>query len=337
MGNRDKSKKVIVTGGGGFVGRALARRLLRDGHQVTAISRKHYPELEKTGIKSLALDLSTSAEALAEQFAAANAVFHVAAKVEMWGAYDDFFATNVIGTRNVIAACKAAKVPYLIFTSSPSVIAGGQDLCGVDEKQPYPEKHLAHYPATKMIAEQEVLAADSEDLFTVALRPHLIFGPGDTNLVPTILERARQGRLVQIGSGENKTDITFIEDCVSAHIAAWETLTNNPSACRGKAYFISQGEPVNMWQWINQILTYKQLPPLKRKIPARLAYGIACLAETVCKVLPKKEPFLTRFLVEEMVTSHYFDISAAKRDLGFKPKFSVRQAMQITFGSSASG
>lgn len=331
MGDREGTSKVIVTGGGGFVGRAVALKLRQAGHQVVALSRQIYPELEKYGIESRSCDLQSVSDNFNQYFAGCDAVFHVAAKVEMWGRYEEFYATNVIGTRNVIAACRAHSVPNLIYTSSPSVIASGKDLCGVDETTPYPEKHRAHYPATKMIAEKEVLAANSPELFTISLRPHLIFGPGDNNLVPTIIKRARQGRLVRIGSGLNKTDITFIDDCAAAHLMAWQALRVNPS-CRGKAYFISQGEPVNMWEWINQILELNELPALKRKIPSYLAHVVALLAEGVTNFSPGKEPFLTRFLVEEMVGSHYFDISAAKRDLGYQPKYSVKQAMRLTFG-----
>lgn len=330
MGDRKDTAKVVVTGAGGFVGRALAVQLSQAGHQVVAISRKRYSELDKHGIDSCCFDIADSLEKLREQFIGCDAVFHVAAKVQMWGNYDEFYATNVTGTRNIISACQDCSVPHLIYTSSPSVIASGKDLCGVDENTSYPLKHRAHYPATKMIAEKEVLAANSSKLYTISLRPHLIFGPGDNNLVPTILKRARDGRLVQIGSGSNMTDVTFIEDCIAAHLLAWQALRNNPD-CRGKAYFISQGEPVNMWEWINQILRLNGLSELKRKIPTCLAYGVASLAEASCRLFPGREPFLTRFLVEEMVTDHYFDISAARRDLAYQPRYSVEEALERTF------
>lgn len=331
MGNRNGAKRVVVTGGGGFVGRALAVALSQAGHQVVALSRRVYPELVAIGIESQVCDLSDGALGIERYLVGCDTVFHVAAKVGMWGRYDDFFRTNVVGTRNLITACRSCQVAKLIYTSSPSVIAGGADLCGVNESTPYPKRHTAHYPATKMIAEQEVLAANDRNFLTISLRPHLIFGPGDNNLVPTILKRARAGRLVQIGSGENRTDITFIYDCVRAHIQAWEALGTNPVCC-GRAYFISQGEPVNMWEWINQILLYNRLAPLKKKIPAPVARVIAQLAEAVTVLFPGREPFLTRFLVEEMVSSHYFDISAAARDLGYRPHYSVKQAMDLTFG-----
>jgi len=251
----------------------------------------------------------------------------------MWGRYEDFFAANVLATRHVITVCRREGIRRLIFTSSPSVIADGSDLCGVDESYPYPVHYEAFYPETKAIAEREVLAAT--DLWTVALRPHLIWGPGDTNLLPTIVERARAGRLIQIGDGSNRVDITYIDDCVSAHVCALEALERDP-LCRGRAYFISQGEPVELWRWVNEVLAANGLPPVSRRISRRVATGIASVAEFVARLRGGgKEPFLTRFLVGEMSTSHYFDISAAQRLLGYTPHFSVAAGMAETFGVRA--
>jgi len=254
--------------------------------------------------------------------------------VDMWGEYKTFFENNVVATRNIINACRAKAVSRLVFTSSPSVIADGKDLEGIDESYPYPKKYKAYYPETKAIAEQEVLKANEPTkLATLALRPHLIWGPGDTNLIPTILKRASAGKLIQVGKGENIVDVNFIEDCVSAHIQAMKALENNPSAA-GKAYFISQGEPVNMWSWINEILKNNNLPPIKKTIPARVAMSIASVLETVAKITPgKKEPLLTRFLVSEMATSHYFNINSAKKELSYHPAYTIKQAMQKTFPS----
>ena len=215
----------VVTGGGGFLGRALCARLKAEGCRVIALSRRSYPQLEALGIESRVVDLSRPADQIIPQFAGADVVFHVAAKVEMWGRYADFFAVNVLGTRAVLQACRENRIPALVYTSSPSVVADGGDLCGVDESRPYPARHEAHYPATKALAEREVLAADGQGgMRTLALRPHLIFGPGDVNLVPTIVARARAGRLMRVGAGANRTDVTFIEDCVSAHVCAWRAL-----------------------------------------------------------------------------------------------------------------
>jgi nucleoside-diphosphate-sugar epimerase len=322
----------VVTGAGGFVGRALSLALLSAGVKVIGIARGSYPELVAAGVVMHSCDLSTGGSGLAKILQGAEGVFHVAAKVDMWGAYDDFYKTNVLGTEAVILACMEAGVPRLVFTSSPSVVADGKDLVGVDESYPYPSSHMAFYPATKAIAERKVCAANREGvLHTVALRPHLIFGPGDNHFVPTILERARKGRLVQVGAGQNLTDLTFIEDCVRAHLLAMEALDLSPT-CRGKAYFISQGEPVSLWGWIAEVLNRSGLPPVKRQVPAGVAMVLAKILEWGARKLPwSPEPLLSTFLVSQMATSHYFNISGAGRDLSFYPRFSMREAMDLTF------
>jgi nucleoside-diphosphate-sugar epimerase len=326
-------KTYVVSGGGGFVGRALALWLVRSGHRVVTLARSAYPELVTHGILHHQVDLSTPPEVWGHLCRGADGFFHVAAKVDMWGRREDFFAANVTATRNVLAVCRREGIRKLVFTSSPSVVADGTDLCGIDESYPYPAHHEAYYPETKAIAEREVLAAT--DLWTVALRPHLIWGPGDTNLLPTIVERARAGRLVQIGTGSNRVDITYIDDCVSAHLCALEALEHTP-ACRGRAYFISQGEPVELWRWINEVLAANGLPPVTRRVSRRVATGIASVAEFLARLRGgEKEPLLTRFLVAEMATSHYFDISAARRLLGYTPRFSVAAGMAETFGVPA--
>jgi len=323
--------KYLVTGGGGFLGSALCRRLIETGHEVVSISRGKYSALEEQGIVCVRADISTGVEEWGEAFQGVDAVFHTAAKVEMWGDYDEFFAVNVVGTRNIIQACQIHSVPGLVYTSSPSVVADGTSLRGIDESYPYPKKHAASYPATKAIAEREVLAASSDAFRTLVLRPHLIFGPGDTNLIPTVLNRARSGKLVQIGEGRNKVDLCFIEDCVKAHLLAARALENTPSA-RDKVYFISQGEPVYLWDWINDVLRRNQLPPVKRRLSFRLADSLAAVLELFARLCPgQREPLLSRFLVSEMATDHYFDISRARQELGFEPEYSVAAALDLTF------
>jgi nucleoside-diphosphate-sugar epimerase len=307
---------------------------------VLSLSRKAYPELDAIGVRTAQVDIGAPVESWAHLFEGYDGVFHTAAKVDMWGRYRDFFHTNVEGTRNIIAACKSAGVRAFVFTSSPSVVHTGQDLLGVDEQQNYPDHFHAFYPQTKAQAEREVRAADDrEGLRTVALRPHLIWGPRDTNLIPTIVERARLGKLTRIGSGSNRVDLTFIEDCVQAHVAAMRTLETEPDRAGGKAYFISQGEPVDMWRWIDRVLAAHELPPVSRSIPTSVAMPLALVIESVARVLLmfgiEVKPLLTRFLVSEMATSHYFNINAAKRDLGYAPTFTIEEAMLKTFGTSA--
>lgn len=326
--------RALVTGGGGFVGGALCRRLRALGHDVTALVRRPHAELAAEGIRIVTLDLARpdAAAGLVGHLAGVDCVFHTAAHVKMWGAPEAFVRGNVEATNSVIAACRTTAVARLVFTSSPSVIAADHDLRGVDESQPYPGRYSALYPQTKAAAERAVLAAHGPGLRTVALRPHLIFGPGDTNLVPTILGRARAGRLVQVGAGKNLVDLTFIDDCVTAHVLAATALEGNPAA-GGRPYFISQGTPVPLWQWIGRVLALHGAPPVRRRIPAVAARWLATAAEAAwwtCR-LPSDPP-LTRFLAAEMATDHYFDIGAARRELGFEPSCTVWEATDRSFG-----
>lgn len=320
----------IVTGGGGFLGKALCMRLLNEGFTVRAIQRGEYPELVTAGVQCFREDIANPSHAFSNIFEGVQVVFHVAAKVDMWGAYQDFYAANVQGSENVLAACKQAGVTQLVFTSSPSVVSSSSDLRGVDESEPYPTHYKAFYPQTKAMAEQRILAANSDTLYTCALRPHLIWGPNDTNLIPTILERAKADRLIQVGNGENTVDVTYIEDCVEAHVCAMRALNTSPAA-RGKAYFISQDEPVKLWAWINEVLAAHDMPPVKKRIPRSVAYALAFLFEKWASTSSTRTPLFTRFLVEEMSTDHYFDITRAKELLQYQPRYSMEQAMQQTF------
>ena len=328
--------RALVTGGGGFVGAALCRRLRDLGHDVTALGRRPAPAPAAEGIRTVVHDLAAdgAAAGLAGLLAGVECVFHTAAHVKMWGPREAFVRGNVTATDNVIAACRAAGVGRLVFTSSPSVVAADHDLRGVDESLPYPSRYRASYPETKAAAERAVLAAHGAGLRSIALRPHLIFGPGDTNLVPTILRRARAGRLVQVGAGHNVVDLTFIEDCVAAHLRAAAALEEHPAA-GGRAYFVSQGTPVPLWEWIGRVLALHGLPPVRRRVPLAVARALATVAEGVwwtCGLAT--DPPLTRFLAEEMATDHYFDIGAARRDLGYEPSCTVWEATERSFGQA---
>lgn len=330
------SRKYIVTGGGGFVGKALCKSLRLEGHHVISISRGHYPELAELGVTCVRADLGEGYEGWCSVFEGVDGVFHTAAKVDMWGKREAFVQANVIATRNVVAACKAYKVPSLVFTSSPSVVHTGRDLINVNESIPRATHFSAFYPETKAIAEQEVLSAANEALRVTALRPHLIWGPNDTNLIPAVLTRARAGALKRVGDGSNVVDLTFISDCVNAHLCAMRTLESAPERCSGKAYFISQGDPVPLWRWIDDILTVHGLPKVKSSVSLPLALKVAAVCETLSRILLRfgiiYPPRFSSFLVTEMATSHYFDISAAKRDLGYSPSCSIAEAMEKTFG-----
>ncbi|MCP4246066.1 MAG: NAD-dependent epimerase/dehydratase family protein [bacterium] len=315
--------KALVTGGGGFLGGAIVRQLHARSHRVIALGRNRYPDLERIGIATIQADIR-DAEALRTACAGVDVVLHVAALPGIWGKRRDFWTINVDGTRNVIDACRRAGVRRLVYTSSPSVIFGEDPLCGVDESQPYPGRYLADYPETKAVAERSVLEANGPNLATVALRPHLIWGPGDPHLIPRIVDRARRGRLAQVGDGTNLVDITYIDNAAAAHLLAADALLESPERCGGRAYFVSQAEPVAIWPWINTLLERLGVPPVQRRVSYATARRAGWLCEQVYKVLRiSAEPPMTRFLASQLAKSHYFNTSAAHRDLGYEPVVST--------------
>ena len=250
--------KVLITGGGGFLGSSLAKKLLSLGNEVTILGRRSYPEFEKMFycIQTDVRDLSSVVKALEGQ----EVVFHTAAIPGIWGDYKDFYRTDVQGTQNVIFACHKNKVKKIIYTSSPSVVFGQKDIEGVDEKTSYPDEYLCHYPKTKAIAEQIVMEANGrKGLATVCIRPHLIWGPGDPHLLPRIVERAKNRKLIRVGEGTNWVDMIYIDNAVEAHIKACENLDLN-SPVAGKCYFVSDDKPVLLWKWIELVLIRLKLP-----------------------------------------------------------------------------
>ena len=314
----------LVTGGGGFLGQAIIRRLLERGDSVTSFSRGDYPELRRLGATTIRGDVSDTA-ALRSACKGRDIVFHVAAMAGVWGPREAYYRVNVIGSRNVIDACRSAGVQRLIYTSSPSVVFDGQDMEGVDESAPYATHFPAAYPETKAIAEQLVRAADGGELTTVALRPHLIWGPGDTHLVPRILSRARQMR--RIGGLNKLIDSTYIDNAAEAHVLAAERLRAG-APIGGRAYFISNGEPRRLWDLVNGILAAGDLPPITQSAPRSLAFAAARCSELCYSLLHLKgEPRFTRFVAKELTTAHWFDISAAKRDLGYEPRVSIDEGL----------
>ena len=318
-------RKILVTGGGGFLGQAIVERLVFQGDHVCSFSRKLYQNLDRLQVKQISGDI-TDKSAVDKAVRGVEVVFHTAAKPGIWGLYKDFYLPNVIGTQNIIDACLKHDVPYLVHTSSPSVIFDGSDMEGVTESVPYPDHYLAYYPLTKAIAEKAVRKVSSE-IGTICLRPHLIWGPGDNHLVPRILSRGKAGRLVKVGSGFNKVDVTYIDNAADAHILAAEKLKEKPELS-GKVYFITQDEPVFLWDMINAILDAGGIAPVKRSVSTPMAYLFGASFEFFYKTFHiRKEPPMTRFVAEELAKAHWFDISAAKNDLGYAPKISIPEGL----------
>lgn len=331
-----KPSHALVTGGGGFLGRYIVEQLISRGDRVTAFSRGSYPELGALGARLIRGDVR-DLQALTDACRGADIVYHVAAKAGLWGRREDFYASNVTGTKNVIAACHSSGVTKLVYTSSPSVVFDGTDQQGIDESTPYPSTYESPYPETKALGEQAVLAANSAALATVSLRPHLIFGPRDNHLLPSLIARARQGRVPQVGDGTNKVDLTYVEDAARAHLLAADALTP-ASPAAGRAYFISQDEPIVLWSWIGEFLARLDLPPIRLKIPLRLARGVGAILVGLYRVLKLHgEPPLTPFLASELAQNHYYDITRAKQDLGYHPHFTMAEATDRTVAALGSG
>ena len=318
-------EKVLVTGGGGFLGEAIVKRLVTRGDQVRSLSRKKYPALEAMGVEQIPGDISDPA-IVARACEAVEIVYHVAAKPPPWGKYHDYYQTNVVGTENVIAGCYRHNVARLVYTSTPSVVFDGTDKQGADESLPYPAKFNAHYPATKALAEQKVINAAAHGLGTVALRPHQIWGPGDPHFVPRLIARA--GELKQIGSGKNLVDTTYIDNAADAHLLAADRLAQNP-AISGNTYFISQDDPIPVWDMINAILQAAGLEPISGRVPYRAAWTVGAVLEFFYRTFHLAgEPKMTRFLADAVAKSHWFDIRAAKQDLGYSPLISTEEGLQ---------
>jgi 2-alkyl-3-oxoalkanoate reductase len=327
----------LVTGGGGFLGGYIVNMLLARGDRVRSFGRGAYLKLEAAGVDVVRGDVRDNA-AVASACAGIDCVFHVAALPGIGLDRDKYEAVNQRGTESLLSNARKCGVKCFVYTSSPSVVFAGADQCGVDESAPYDfgwmDENRAFYSYTKACAEQVVLSANSDEFRTCALRPHLIWGPRDTHLIPRLLQRARTGRLRRVGDGTNLVDVTYVENAAAAHLLAASALLAPVSPAEagapgGKAYFISQGEPVNCWQWIDEVLALAGLPPVKRTISRRTATWIGGKCESVYRALRiKREPPMTRFLAAQLSTSHWFDVSAARRDFGYEPRISTAEGMR---------
>ncbi|MFP4445555.1 MAG: NAD-dependent epimerase/dehydratase family protein [Desulfosudaceae bacterium] len=323
--NGRKIRKVLVTGGGGFLGKAIVQQLAERGDRVFSLARNRYPELAPLGVTQIPADISQP-EPVIEACRDMDVVFHTAAKPGVWGAYAEYHRPNVLGTQSVLDACRINRVPILIYTSTPSVVFDGKDMEGVDESCPYPRRLPTPYTRTKAMAEQMVRrAAAAGQVRVIILRPHLIWGPGDPHLVPRVIERA--DKLVRIGRGDKLVDTIYIDDAARAHLLAADRLAADPSLS-GNIYFISQDEPIAMWDMINGILAAAGKPPITRSLPAGAVWLVGALLEAAYRLTGRKnEPPMTRFVAKELATAHWFDISAAKRDLGYQPRLTIREGL----------
>ena len=317
----------LVTGGGGFLGQYLVRHLLGRGDQVRIFSRTHHAfydqhpvDVHLGNVRNMS-DIQAACQGI-------DIVFHTAAIAGISCDWEPFFEVNTLGTLCVIDACVKNGVRKLVYTSSPSVVFNGKNQEGIDESAPYPSDWLAHYSSTKALAEQIVLGANGHDgLLTCALRPHLIWGPGDCHLFPRLIARAKLRKLRRIGKGKNMIDITYVENAAHAHVLAGDALFDG-SPVAGSSYFISQGQPVNCWDFINELLTIAKLPLITKSISYCSAWFKGWFLENWYSLLKLRgEPAMTRFLVTQLARSHWFNISRAKEDFGYRPIVSTEEGL----------
>jgi 2-alkyl-3-oxoalkanoate reductase len=320
---------VLVTGGGGFVGRRLVEMLLERGDTVRFVARGTYPEVEQLGAVGRQVDLR-DAKSLRDALRGVDVVHHVAGKAGYWGSFDEFASINIDGTRNVIDACRAEGVGRLVYTSTPSVVGYGEDAEGIEEA-PYPVAWESAYGETKARAEKLVLAANDGALRTVAVRPHLVIGPRDNNLLPRLVARARLGQLRIVGDGANKVDITYVDNAAGAHLDASDALRAADAPCAGKAYFISSGEPVVMWDWLNAVFERLGVPPVTKKVSMKTAAAVGSALELAHRWLPLGgEPRMTRFVALAMGRSHWYSMAPAERDLGYRVRVPLAEGTDRT-------
>jgi nucleoside-diphosphate-sugar epimerase len=322
-------KKALVTGGGGFVGKAVVKKLLELGVETRVLGRHRYKEIESMGGECI---VGNVCDSMIMNHAAkgVDIVFHVAALAGIWGSWKEYYETNVLGTDAAVESCRKNNVPMLVYTSTPSVVFNRNDINGGNENLPYADKYLCHYARSKVMAEKIVLGANCPTLSTCAIRPHLIWGPGDPHLFPRLLESGRKRLLKKVGKGLNLVDISYIDNVALAHILAAKNLSENGTAS-GKPYFISQGEPVNLWDWINELFAAMNIDKVQTTVSFPIAYRLGGILEMIHKFARlEKEPKMTRFLAEQLAKSHYFSIENARNDLGYEPIITTTEGLRRT-------
>lgn len=324
--------RVVVTGGGGFIGSGIVRALLGRGDRVTVVGRSPYPELAALDVTCLQGDIGDQSF-MNRAFRGADLVFHVAAKAGIWGEWQEYVHTNITGTAACIKSCKKNNVPALVYTSTPSVVFDRHDLEGVDETIGYAQKTLCHYATTKIIAEKLVVQANDSQLLTTSIRPHLVWGPGDPHLIPRLLERGRRNQLKIIGKGSNQVDIAYIDNVVHAHLLAADNLLGKGSAA-GRAFFIGQQQPVVLWDWINKLFADMEVDAVRGRVPFLAAYIAGGLLEAVHSTLKRTdEPRMTRFVALQLARSHWFSHESARTIIGYEPIVSTEEGMKRLLSS----
>lgn len=315
--------RVLVTGASGFLGQATAAAVRDAGHEVRTFQRR------PSGVPGV-VDVAgtmTDPDVLRRAVEGVDAVVHLAAKVSLAGDPADFVRVNVDGTRALVDAARAAGVGRFVFVSSPSVAHTGSSLVGVGAGPAEPARARGDYARTKAAAELIALGADASEFAVVAIRPHLVWGPGDTQLVGRIVDRARSGRLPLLDSGAALIDTLYVDNAASAMVAALEHAADE--GVHGNAYVVTNGEPRPVADLLAGICTASGVPAPKLHVPAGVARAAGSLVEAVWRVRPgEDEPPMTRFLAEQLSTAHWFDQRRTRRDLQWVPAVSIDEGLE---------
>jgi nucleoside-diphosphate-sugar epimerase len=318
--------KILVTGATGFLGKALAHRLKNRGDDVTVLGRNPLilAELEREGMRAIRAELA-DAVAVRTACQGQQIVFHSGALSSAWGPARDFYRSNVVGTINVVAGCEAEAVRRLVHISTPSIYFRYESRLDVREDALLPQRSANEYARTKLLAEAEIDRASARGMPVITIRPRAIFGEGDNAILPRLIDRLERGRLRIIGDGKNITDLTYVENVVDALLLCIES----PSSTLGKKYNLTNGEPMPLWPLIERLCGALGYEFPRRQISYSLALWLAGVLEGISLLLPgQPEPFLTRYMVGVLAKSTTLDISAARRDLGYQPRFSVDEGFE---------
>lgn len=324
----------LVTGAAGFVGSHLVRRLAEHGASVRATDVRPRPDLP---VPTRLADI-TDRDAVRELSAGVDVVYHTASLVQTAkSGADRVWATNLGGTEALLWAAREAKARRFVYVSSASVVYQGKDILNGDEGLPYTAASQAPYADSKVAAEKAVLAADDPNgMRTVAIRPHVVFGPGDGRFFPAVLARAEAGRLrIGVGRGTKLSDFTYIDNLIDSLLLADEALSKKPEV-GGRAYFVTNGEPMGFWDFIDKVLVEIGQPKTKGRVPYWIAYAAAAIVEQARALGGGKaapEDGFTRFAVRYMCTHHYFSIERARSDLGYEPKVSIDEGIRRTIAA----
>lgn len=312
------------------MGGVIARMLRARGDEVRTVARHDYPALTALGCTHVKGDLSQAAVAR-QAVEGVEAIIHVAAKAGIWGRAAEYEASNITATQHLLDAAAQYGARRFVYTSSSSVTFDGSDAVHANESSPYPTRYLAHYPRTKAEAERRVLAANGRrDLVTCALRPPLIFGPGDPHFLPRFVQRAKAGRLAWVGAG-NEVDVTYVDNAAHAHLLALDALAGPAPKPAGKAYFISQGTPVKTEAWVGELLADLGVRPVTRRVKLPVAYAVGAVLEAVWWLFGLAgEPAITRMIAAQLGTSHHYDLTAARADFGYQLLVSDADARRRT-------